>query len=199
MVTPPAPATEPIPTDMPEPEWLEQAETIAEGAKWIFAAIAGILLILLLIGAVRRGKSRSESKKAMDHLEGGTYRDYSAVPKRRHRSEISNGGTVEEAPGKEEKPETEDTVQNSELMAETLRKLYSEKPEDKAPAEAAEAVGEAAEAVEEKAAEAAEAVTEAAENAAEEAAETAEEVSEEVVKAAEEAIATRRRRGRKQD
>ena len=199
VVTPPAPATEPIPTDMPEPEWLEQAETVAEGAKWIFAAIAGILLILLLIGAVRRGKSRSESKKAMDHLEGGTYRDYSAVPKRRHRSEISNGGTVEEAPGKEEKPETENTVQNSELMAETLRKLYSEKPEDKAPAEAAEAVGEAAEAVEEKAAEAAEAVTEAAENAAEEAAETAEEVSEEVVKAAEEAIATRRRRGRKQD
>ena len=185
LVTPPAPAAEPMPTDQPEPEWLNQAQGIADGAKWIFAGIAGILLLLLLIGAVRRGKSRSESKKAMDHLEGANYRDYSAEPKRRHRSEISNGGTVEEAAAAvEEKPATaeETTAHSSELMAETLRRLYSEKPEETA----AETVAEAENTVEE-----------AAENAAEKAEETAPEVTEEVKAAAEEAIASRRRRGRK--
>ena len=191
LVTPPAPAAEPMPTDQPEPEWLDQAEGIAEGAKWILTGIAGVLLLLLLIGAVRRGKSRSESRKAMDHLEGATYRDYSAEPKRRRRSEISNGGTAGEMPAVA-KPEAEDTAQSSELMAETLRKLYSEKPEDRAP----EAVAETAEA----AAETTEVVTETAETAeaaAEEAGEAVTEVSEEVKAAAEEAIATRRRRGRK--
>ena len=188
LVTPPKPASEPMPTDQPEPEWLDQAETIADGAKWIFAAVAGIMLILLLIGAVRRGKSRSESKKAMDHLEGANYRDYSAVPKRGQRSEISNGGTTEDKPAAEDdkpevKEEVENTVQSSELMAETLRRLYSDKAE-----ETAEAVTEA---VEEKA----EAAAEAAETAAADAAEAAQEVK----SAAEETGGARRRRGRKQE
>ena len=188
-VTPPKPAYEPMPTDQPEPEWLNQAESIANGIKWILAAIAAVLLVLLLIGAVRRGKSRSESKKAMDHLEGGTYRDYSAVPKRRRRSEISNGGTAEEKPAEEEeKPEEEGTAQNGELMAETLRKLYSEKPEETA----AEVVTEVAEA-------SAEAAGEAAETVAETAKEAAAEAAEETVKTAEEAAGARRRRGRKQE
>ena len=175
LVTPPAPATEPMPTDQPEPEWLGQAETVADTAKWIFAGLAGLLFLLLMIGAVRRGKSRSESKKAMDHLEGGTYRDYSTEPKRRRRSEISNGGTgTEAAMAEETKPgEEEGTVQNGELMAETLRKLYSEKPEDKAEEAAGEAAEAGTEAGTEAAAEAAEAVTETAETAAGEAADAA--------------------------
>ena len=191
LVTPPAPAREPIPTDQPEPEWLNQTEAIAESAKWILAAIAGLLLILLLIGAVRRGRSRSESKKAMDHLEGANYRDYSAAPKRGRRNEISNGGT-------EDKPEAaaetvENTAQSSELMAETLRRLYSEKAE-----ETAEKAAETVETVEETAEAAEKAAEEAAETAAETAKETVPEVTEEVKKAAEEAMGTRRRRGRKQ-
>ena len=184
-VTPPKPAEEPMPTDQPEPDWLGQAETLADGAKWIFAAIACILLVLLLIGAVRRGKSRSESRKAMDHLDGANYRDYSAVPKRGKRSEISNGGTEEEKPAAEEekpeaKEEVENTVQSSELMAETLRKLYSDKTED-----AAEVVTET--------------VEEAVEEKAEAAAEAAGEAVEEEKKAVEENGGTRRRRGRKQE
>ncbi len=182
LVTPPAPRAEPMPTDQPEPEWLGRAESFADIAKYVFAGIAGVLLILLLIGAIRRGKSRSESKKAMDHLnvEGVKYRDYGTEPKRRHRSEISNGGTAGEAPaGVEEKPESENTAHSSELMAETLRRLYSEKPDEETPETVTEAVAEAAEETAEKAEEA------------------APEVSEEVKAAAEEAIATRRRRGRK--
>lgn len=195
LVTPLAPKAEPMPTDQPEPEWLDQAESIADIAKWILAGIAGVLLILLLIGAVRRGKSRSESKKAMDHLEGATYRDYSTEPKRRRRSEISNGGTAEEAADTpEEKPAEENTAQNSELMAETLRRLYSEKPDEKAPEAVAEAVEEAAAGAAAEAGEAAAETAEAVEDTVEEA---AEEVAEEVKAAAEEAIATRRRRGRK--
>lgn len=189
LVTPPAPATEPMPTDQPEPEWLDQAQTVAETAKWILAGVAGLLLILLLIGAVRRGKSRSESKKAMDHLEGATYRDYSAEPKRHHRSEISNGGTgTEAADAPSAKPEDEGTAQNGELMAETLRKLYSEKPEDRAEdaAEAADAVSEAAEDAAEDTGTAGEDVKEAADTAAE-AADGAEDA----------AGASRRRRSRK--
>ena len=191
LVTPPAPAAEPIPTDQPEPEWLGQAESIADTAKWILAAVAGVLLLLLLIGAVRRGKSKSESKKAMDHLEGATYRDYSAEPKRRRRSEISNGGTAAEEAPAEEKAETENTAQSSELMAETLRRLYSEKPDDKAP-ETVEAITEAAEAAENATAGTAEAAAETAEEAVTEA-------EQEVKAAAEETAGTRRRRGRKQE
>ena len=190
LVTPLAPKAEPMPTDQPEPEWLGQAESIADIAKWILSGIAGVLLILLLIGAVRRGKSRSESKKAMDHLEGANYRDYSIEPKRRRRSEISNGGTVANAAETaEEKPETENTAQDSELMAETLRRLYSEKPDDKVTEAVTDTVTEAGEAAAETA--------EAAETATEEAEEAADEVADEVKAAAEEAIATRRRRGRK--
>ena len=200
LVTPPAPAMEPIPTDQPEPEWLDQVESIADGAKWILAGIAGVLLVLLLIGAVRRGKSRSESKKAMDHLEGANYRDYSAVPKRRRRNEVSNGGTEQE---KEAEPEAaaENTVQSSELMAETLRKLYTDKAGDAADAaaETAETVAETAEEAAETAETAETAAEEAVKDAAEETAEAVPEATEEVKAAAEEAIATRRRRGRKQE
>ena len=192
LVTPPAPATEPLPTDQPEPEWLDQAQTVAETAKWILAGVAGLLLILLLIGAVRRGKSRSESKKAMDHLEGGTpYRDYGTEPKRHRRSEISNGGTgTEAAETPTAKPEDEGTAQNGELMAETLRRLYSEKPEE-------------AKAAAESAAETAETVAETAEETVEEAKAAAEEVKEaadtatEPADAGEDAGASRRRRSRK--
>ena len=74
--------------------------------------------------------------------------------------------------------QVENTAQSSELMAETLRRLYAEKPEEKA---------------EEAVAEAGEAVTEAAEEAVEEVKEAAEEVK----SAADEAAGTRRRRARK--
>ena len=108
----------------------------------------------------------------MDHLEGANYRDYSAVPKRRRRSEISNGGTGTETAG--EKPE-EGTAQNSELMAETLRKLYTDKPEEKA-----------------------ETVTETAEDASGEAAEAAGEQEKPAAEdAADDAGGSRRRRSRK--
>ena len=197
LVTPMAPSAEPTPEKEDYPEWLDRAENIADIAKWVLAGIAAVLLTLLLIGAVRRGKSRSESKKAMDHLEGANYRDYSTEPKRRNRSEISNGGTAAEPPAGV-KPEEENTAHSSELMAETLRRLYSEKPDEKQPEAAAETV---AETVAETAAEAGEAAAETVEEAADTAKELSEEAfaqaAQEVKDTAEEASGTRRRRGRK--
>ena len=200
LVTPPAPATEPLPTDQPEPEWLEQAETIAGKAKWILVGVGGLLLILLLIGAIRRGKSRSESKKAMDHLEGATYRDYGAKPKRR-RSEIDNGGTEDS----NDAAKNENTAQDSELMAETLKRLYDNKTPEQGTAGAPEAAGtettaEAEQTAAETTAPAAEATAQAAETTAEAAetpAETVEAAKEALQARTEETGNGRRRRGQK--
>ena len=137
LVTPPAPAMETMPAKQEEPSWLSTVENIADTAKWPLAGVAGVLLILLLIGAVRRGKRKSQSNRAMDHLEGAVYRDYSAAPRGGKRSVITDSTDVEKdeslAPPLNMK-ENEGTAQNSELMAETLKRLYTEEK----PAEAAE-------------------------------------------------------------
>ena len=110
-------------------------------------------------------------------------------PKYCHGGTVSDG-TAAEAPAEEKAPE-ENTAQSSELMAETLRRLYSEKPEEKAE-ETVEAAAETAE-------KAVEAATETAEEAAGEAAETVAEAVQDVKAAAEETAGTRRRRGRKSE
>lgn len=162
LVTPPAPQTKALPQATNAPQWINQTEQIANNAKWILAGIAGVLAVLLLIGAVRRGHKRSQSNKAMDHLEGANYRDYSAAPRRRRRNEVISGGEQpdESAGAPEEEPAK--TEESGEMMAETLKRLYNESGSG-----AKEAAGEAAEAVEEAAEETAEAVKEDAENAAE--------------------------------
>ena len=210
LVTPPAPQSEPMPTVTAAPAWIGQVDSLANILKFVFAGIAGVLGILLLIGAIRRAGSKSQSRKAMDHLDGANYRDYSAAPRGKRRSEIISG--EEEKPAPEAAPEAEDNAQGGELMAETLQRLYNtpekpaeEKPETVEPetveslkAEAKAAGKEAAGAVEN----AAEAVKEAAEEAAEGAAEAVEEAAEKAAEAPAEAVedavqASRRRRAKK--
>ena len=135
LVTPPAPVTEPVPQDLHLPEWLNQVETIADQAKWILAGVGGVLLILLIIGAVRRGKSRSQSKKAMDHLEGARYRDYSMKPKGGKRNEVTDN--LDNAAKKADQP-AETPAQDPELMAETLKRLYNDPPKQEEATAAAE-------------------------------------------------------------
>ena len=147
IVTPPAPNYEVVPETYDElkddqklPEWTEQVESIAGTAKWVLAGLVGVLAVLLLIGAIRRGAQKSHSNKAMDHLEGANYRDYSTQPKRNKRSVVSGKDPVEKKAPAEEEPEN--TAQDSELMAETLQRLYK----DDAPAKTdAPAENEAAE------------------------------------------------------
>ena len=182
-VTPPAPVVVTYPPTTQAPEWIGQAEGIADSLKWILAGVAGVLAILLLIGAVRRAISKSQSNKAMDHLDGALYRDYSAAPKRGRRNEIRSGmdeekpqeGAAETAvPEEAEAPAVEaaDIPDETAPMAETLRRLYSEKKED--VEQAAETVEEAAADVKEAAEEAAEDAGEALKDAADTAVQTAE-------------------------
>lgn len=143
IVTPPAPQYQTVPESYQElpaskklPDWTEQVETIADTAKYIFGGIAAVLCVLLGIGFVRRGIRRSRSHKAMDHLDGANYRDYSTQPKRKHRSVVESGReesarAEQEAAGQE----AESTAQDSDLMAETLKRLYNqEEPAEEAPA-----------------------------------------------------------------
>ena len=184
LVTPPAPATNALPQETAAPQWISQAESAADTAKWIFAGIAGVLALLLLIGAVRRGHSKSQSNKAMDHLEGANYRDYSTAPKRRRRSEIISGEEeVKEetaAPAEtNEQPEVKEEAQDSAPLADTLKRVLDES-------------GDAAK-------DAADEISDAAEKAADTVKETAEEVKADAESAAQNAqeAARRRRTGRK--
>ncbi len=158
LVTPPAPQTKGMPQATSAPQWINQSEQIANNAKWILAGIAGALAVLLLIGAVRRGRRRSQSNKAMDHLEGANYRDYSVAPRRRRRNEVISGEQEQPEEAAETEAEPAKTEESGEMMAETLKRLYNESESG-----AKEAAGEVREAAEETA----EAVKEDAENAAE--------------------------------
>ena len=149
IATPPAPQYEEVPETYEDldparklPGWVDQVESIADQIKWILAGVVAVLVILLLIGAIRRGAQKRHSNQAMDHLEGANYRDYSTEPKRNKRSVISGKDPVEKKAAEEE--QTENTAQDSELMAETLQRLYK----DSAPAEGG-AEGEAADAAQE--------------------------------------------------
>ena len=136
IVTPPAPQYEYVPQsyddlsgDQKLPEWTEQAETVAGQAKWYLGGAAALLLLLLIIGAIRRAVLKHHSNQAMDHLEGATYRDYSTQPKRNRRSEIyGKDATDKEQPKETAASQPEHTAQDSELMAETLQRLYKKDP-----------------------------------------------------------------------
>ncbi len=115
-------------------EKLDQIDEVANRAKWILAAVAGVLFLLLLIGAVRRIMLKGQSAKALDHLDGGSYRDYSAMPKGRRRSEINNGAAAEKQEAQPVPQQTEKPVQSSEVMAETLQRLYARRNQENAAA-----------------------------------------------------------------
>ena len=122
----------------------------------------------------------------MDHLEGANYRDYSVAPRRGKRNEVISGEEErrEEAAGTPEpdelpQAEPEKEEQGTDLMAETLKRLYDE---------SAEGVKDAAEKVSETVEEAAETVEEAAEDLKAEAEPAAQSMQE----------ATRRRRAGRQ-
>ncbi len=151
VITPQPPVYETVPQSYEEldeskklPAWTDQVEEIAGRIKWVLVGITAVLVVLLLIGAVRRIMQKVHSGKAMDHLEGANYRDYSTEPKRNRRSQIYAKDTEEPAKKPEEK---EDTAQESELMAETLQRLYRESatPAQSEASGAAETAGDAAE------------------------------------------------------
>ena len=134
IVTPPMPTYEDIPTDDGLPEYVDTVQKALGIAYRVLLVLAGICLLLLLIGVVRRLQAIHESSKAQDHLERGSYRDYTQpAPKGREEKTASRRdepvsrpiGEDKEDPALPDAPEDADkTVEDGELMAETLAKLY---------------------------------------------------------------------------
>lgn len=142
IVTPPAPQLQPVPDKVELPGWMTLLENVSGQARWILSGITAVLLVLLVIGGCRRLAKKHESNKAVDHMERGNYRDYSAEPKGK-RNEVEDRVYNKDDPEPDPEPEADapvapeaTTVQDSELMTETLRRLYQEKPaEDAQPTE----------------------------------------------------------------
>ena len=137
-----------------------------------------------------RNLTKSQSKKAMDHLDGANYRDYSVAPKGRRRNEIMSG--------EEEHAEAPDggtavsgaAEEGSALMTETLQRLYNESGD--AAKKAADEATDVAEVIADKAEEAAETVKETVEETAEEATDEVKEEVSDAVQGVQDAVRRRR-------
>lgn len=113
IVTPPQPVYEELPTTDGLPAYVDGVQR-ALNALWIICLVLAILSGgLLAAGLVRRAQQKAQSDKAYDHLERGTYRDYSTpAPKEKHRDKPAPRTeapvTQEEAPAGSEPLQWED-------------------------------------------------------------------------------------------
>ena len=136
IVTPPRPvmATPPVPQSDP---MMDQIQGIAQKIRLPLAGVSGALILLLLIGLIRRIARKVHSNKAQDHMERSTScRSYTNKVDRKYRSVILDAEDEPEAEDsneddRDEMITREDNVQDSDLMQETLRRLYADPP--KAP------------------------------------------------------------------
>lgn len=131
IITPPAPVHEDIPTHDGLPGYVDGIQSVLSVLYWVFLVLAVASLALLIIGAVRRMQAAQESSKAQDHLERGTYRDYTqpaAKEKKPSHKEESVTRPIGEDKKEPDLPQVEGSdaeyVEDGALMAETLRKLY---------------------------------------------------------------------------
>ena len=133
IVTPPMPTYEDIPTDDGLPAYVDTVQKALGIAYRVLLVLAAICLLLLAIGVVRRMQAIHESNKAQDHLERGSYRDYTQpAPKGREEKKSSRKdepvarpiGEDKEEPALPDAADASKTVEDGELMAETLAKLY---------------------------------------------------------------------------
>ena len=133
IVTPPRPvmATPPVPQSDP---MMDQIQDISKKIRLPLAGVSGGLILLLVIGLIRRIAKKVHSNKAQDHMDRGTTcRSYTDKVDRKHRSEIYDALDTQE-PAETEATDgngtfdREDNVQDSDLMAETLKRLYADPP-----------------------------------------------------------------------
>lgn len=132
IVTPPKPVYEEMPTDAGLPAYVATVEQVLGTLYKVFLALAAVCLALLVIGVVRRIQANVKSAKAQDHLERGSYRDYTQ-PAPKDKKEKSSAqdkpvtrpiGEDKDAPAIPDATDATDDVADGDLMAETLRKLY---------------------------------------------------------------------------
>jgi len=136
IVTPPKPVYEQVPTTDGLPEYVGTLQSVLDVLYKVFLVLGVISLALLLVGVVRRIQANVQSAKAQDHLERGTYRDYThPAPKARQEKKADSQpepqpvtrpiGEDNEGPALPEADEAStEYAEDGELMAETLRKLY---------------------------------------------------------------------------
>ena len=133
IVTPPMPTYEDIPTDDGLPAYVDTVQKALGIAYKVLLVLAAVCLVLLAIGVVRRIMATLQSNKAQDHLERGSYREYTQpAPKGREEKKSSRKDEPVTRPIGEDKedpalPDADDasrTAEDGELMAETLAKLY---------------------------------------------------------------------------
>ena len=133
IVTPPMPTYEDIPTDDGLPAYVDTVQKALGIAYKVLLVLAAVCLALLAIGVVRRIMATLQSNKAQDHLERGSYRDYTQpAPKGRENKKASRKdepvtrpiGEDKDDPALPDAADTGKTVEDGELMAETLAKLY---------------------------------------------------------------------------
>lgn len=133
IVTPPKPVYEDMPTSDGLPGYVSTLQNTMNILYTVFMVLGAVCLTLLAIGAVRRVQSAAESAKAQDHLERGTYRDYTQpAPKEKKQKHVATKddpvtrpiGEDKETPDIPPVGATADEVADGDLMAETLRKLY---------------------------------------------------------------------------
>ncbi len=127
---PPAYATMPRTDDLPA--YYGTVENVLGTAKLVLAALAGVCLVLFAIGAVRHGQAKRASARAIDHLEGGvSSRDYEHRPSKHSRN--SNFDVPEQDDSQFEQVNRSEEA--SDVMAETLAKLYDNQPAEQAQPE----------------------------------------------------------------
>lgn len=139
IITPPKPVYEELPTEDGLPGYVDTIQGVLGWIKWVFAVVAGICLILLLIGLISRAKAKKESAAALHgQLDRTSYRDYEspADPDRVRESEEAMAeeepvtraiGEDRGAPDVDDAYEAGEDVASGDIMAETLARLYPER------------------------------------------------------------------------
>jgi FtsZ-interacting cell division protein ZipA len=129
---------EEIPTSDGLPAIVDTVQSALGVIKWICIVLAVAGGALLVVAFVRRAQLKHESDQAVDHLELGTYRDYSqpaeeteeeAKPASKTDEPVTRpiGEDAEDAEeeAEEDTEESEQPVaEEGDIMAETLARLY---------------------------------------------------------------------------
>lgn len=139
IVTPPMPVYEEMPTSDGLPEYVGTLQNVLSGLYTVFMVVGVACLALLVVGVVRRIQANIQSAKAQDHfIERGAYRDYTQPSQ-----DGKEMAEPEDEPAEEQEPAADADPADSDLMAETLRKLYPEENKPSAASVTVEFEGEA--------------------------------------------------------
>lgn len=124
LATPAKPVYEDLPTSDGLPEYVSTMQNVLNVLYKVFLVAGVACLALLAVGVVRRIQANIHSAQAQDHYtERGAYRDYTQ-PAQEKKDKKSHKAAADKEETSPEDELAEAGHADSELMAETLRKLY---------------------------------------------------------------------------